>query len=91
MPTLAPDKTQLNVRVDRRAAELLDARVAQAKRAGRRISKEKLVSDAIIAAYGEAEHGWLPVFECRWVAPPEAATSNSVLLDWLEQTEADQA
>ena len=92
MPTLAADKKQLNVRVDRHAAELLDAQIARAKRAGRRVSKEKLVSDAIVAAYGgEPEHGWLPVFESRWVAPAETATSNAAMLDWLERTEAGQA
>jgi len=89
---LAADKAQLNVRVDRRAADLLNARVAQAKRKGQRISKEKLVSDAILATYGgEPDHGWLPVLGCRWVAPAGTASSNAAMLDWLERTEAGQA
>ena len=93
MSTLTSEKRQLNVRVDRRAAELLEARVAQAKRAGRRVTKEKLVSDAIVAAYDQ-EHDdliWLPVCHGTWNAPPEAATSNAALWDWIEQVEAEQA
>ena len=92
MSALTRDKVRLNVRIDRRAADLLDDRVARAERTGQCVTKGKLVSDVIVAAYDkELSHGWLPVAHGTWNAPPEAATSNAALLDWIEQMEAEQA
>ncbi|MCL2317107.1 MAG: hypothetical protein FWC46_08510 [Actinomycetia bacterium] len=93
MTTLSHDKVQLNVRVEPRVVGLLDARIAQARRSGRRVTKEQLVSDAITTAYEqEPKHGWLPVVHGgTWNAPPETLTSNAALLDWLDEQEAAQA
>jgi len=56
MTTPAAKKVQLNVRVEPRVIELLDAQVEHARHAGHRVSKERLVSDAIMAAYGAEKH-----------------------------------
>ena len=85
MSTPVRDKVQISVRLDRRVAELLDARVAQARRGGHRIAKEQLVSDAITAAYGDQRRrGWLPAHQGSW-NPHVDPASTTALLDWLDE------
>ena len=85
--TVVP-RTQISVRVDQHVVDLLNAKIAQEKRNGRRVTKEKLVTDAITAAYDQPEHGWLPVSKSEWIAPVDLC-SNAALLDFLDETETE--
>jgi hypothetical protein len=91
MPTQTKPRTQLSVRVDQRVIDMLNDRIAREKRSGRRVTKEQLVSDAITGTYGdaEAEHGWLPTLDSKFIGPPEILESNSAMLDFLDKTEAE--
>lgn len=91
MSTVAQDRKQINVRVPTQVADLLTEKVASEKRAGRKVTKDQLVADAITAAYGHSiydDDGWLPVFEGKWIAPIDGH-SNSEMLDYLDRTEAE--
>ena len=73
--SLKPDKVQLSVRIEDHVMRLLDAEVARARLAGQKTTKERLASDAIIAAYSDHDHptrphGWLPEHQprCSWTS-----------------------
>jgi hypothetical protein len=88
MPTQAEDKEQLNARVDRSVMRLLDRQLARERRAGRKVTKERLVADAIVAAYQEpTDADWLPVHRGVFTAELDPG-SNSALLDFADQAEA---
>ncbi len=92
MPALTQDRIQLNVRVDRQAADLLEIQIARARQEGRRVTKERLVSDAILSAYGDQpESDWLPVHHGTWNPPAEASRSNAALFDWLDGLDGQPA
>ena len=82
------EKVQLSVRVSAQVAQLLDTEVAKASRNGQRITKERLVSDAIVATYSESfqDGDWLPVHHGEFKVQVDPR-SNSALLDLLD---ADQ-
>ena len=87
MAAVASPKVQLSVRVDQRVMSLLDAQVVNARRRGRRVTKEELVSDAILSAYpGSGETDWLPVHTADWTAQIDPR-SNTALLDFLDSSE----
>ncbi|MDR0416807.1 MAG: hypothetical protein LBH76_05745 [Propionibacteriaceae bacterium] len=88
MPSPSLDKVQLSVRVDEQVARRLDAKVAQARQAGRRVTKERLVSDAIMAAYPDnAGDSWLPVHQAAFAVDVDPR-STTALLDLLDDLEA---
>ena len=94
MPTTAShksDKVQLSVRVEDRVMGLLDAEVAQARSAGSKITKERLVSDAVTAAHGDHRptrpHGWLPEHHATLLVDVDPCSSTA-LLDIQDNLEA---
>jgi hypothetical protein len=83
---------QLSLRVDQQVARLLDAKVVQARRAGRRVTKERLVSDAVLAAYPDpagAGDDWLPVHRGEFTAEVDPR-STTALLDLVDGAEAGE-
>jgi len=91
MPTPTGEKTMLNVRVTSEVMSRLDAKINQAKQSGRKVTKERLVSDAILSAYPAAgeDSDWLPFHESTWAADADPY-SNAALLDFMDSTEAQQ-
>ena len=91
MPTPTRERVQISVRLDKRIADLLDAKVAHEKSIGHKVTKEKVVADAIVQTCGDEQpkHGWLPVMDGEWIAPIDL-TSNVALLDFLDETEAEE-
>ena len=88
MTTLAPDRTQISVRVERRAVDLLDDRIIQARRAGQKVTKEQLVSEAIIATYGNRpRRGWLPEHPSVLLVRADPRSSTA-LLDLQDEAES---
>lgn len=88
MSDLTSGKVMLNVRVPIEVMGRLNAKVDQARRSGRKVTKERLVSDAIMSAYPAAEPDpdWLPSHEAAWVADIDPY-SNVALLDFMDRTE----
>jgi hypothetical protein len=72
--------------VDPRVVKTLDAKVAEARRAGKRVTKERLVSDAVLTTYSDSATR-LPEFSCEWVTDIDPY-SNTALLDFLDGHEA---
>jgi len=90
MTTLTRDRIQLNVRVDKRIADMLNAKIAHEKSIGHHVTKDQVVADAIVAACSadEPDDDWLPVLDTGWIAPVDPR-SNAAVYDWLEKTEAE--
>ena len=88
MSPASDDVVALNVRVPRTVMGLLDTRVEQERRANRRVTKEKLVADAIQARFAPSTDEWLPTHEAT-LAPIDHL-SNAALLDLLDELEARQ-
>ena len=86
MSVMTEEKRMLNVRVDEQVMRRLDDQLAQARRAGRKMTKERLVADAIMLAYPGREVA-LPVHEAVWAADIDPR-SNTALLDLLDDIEA---
>ena len=80
------EKRMLNVRVDEQVMRRLDEELAQARRAGRKVTKERLVADAIMLAYPDGADS-LPVHQAVWKATTDPR-SNTALLDLLDDLEA---
>jgi len=81
-------KVQLCVRVDPQIANLIDDQVAKAKNAGHRITKEKLVSDAITAVYQDSDGGVdLPVHRAIYTSEVDPS-STTALLDFVDRSES---
>jgi len=78
-------KRMLNVRVDEQVMERLDEEIAQARRAGRKVTKERLVADAITRVYPGRDTS-LPVHQAEWVAPVDPRSTRA-LLDFLDDSE----
>ena len=89
MPTSTSEKTMLNVRVTSEVMSRLDARIDQARRSGRKVTKERLVSDAILATYPATDSDWLPSHESIWAADADPY-SNAALLDFMDGAEVQQ-
>lgn len=85
--TSAP-KVQLSVRVDENVVRRLDELVAQARRVGQRLTKERLVADAIMTAYPDSAID-LPVHQGALLASLDPR-SNTALLDFLDSTQDAQ-
>ena len=85
-------KTQLSVRIDDGVITLLDAHIARSRQAGHRVTKEKLVEDAIRKAYPDPlTHGanWLPTIDGKIVTHWDPR-SNTGLLDMLDEFETNR-
>ncbi|MCL2464368.1 MAG: hypothetical protein FWF28_04780 [Micrococcales bacterium] len=87
MSAQSEEKVQISVRLERSVAQRLDRQIAQARRAGRRVTKEKLVADAIVLAFPEPESARLPVHRASWLATTDPR-STTALLDLLDEVEA---
>ena len=88
MSVMTSEKVMLNVRVSSEVMGRLDAKIEQAKRSGHRMTKERLVSDAILSAYPAAIQNtdWLPSHEATWVAGADPYC-NAALLDFMDNAE----
>jgi hypothetical protein len=83
------ERVMLNVRVDPKVMHRLDSKVAELRRGGRRVTKESLVSEAILTTYPDASEETvlpLPVHEGRLLVDYDPYSSNS-LLNAVEEQE----
>ena len=87
--TQTVSKTQLNVRINPLVEQRLDDQIALAKRAGRRVTKEALVENAITATYPEQRAIRLPVHHAT-LMHGAGTMSNAELLDLADRLEADE-
>jgi hypothetical protein len=81
----------LNVRVDDEVMRRLDAQVALSRREGRRVTKERLVSEAVLAAYpasGVVDSNFLPTHESTLLVDYDPR-SNTSLLSALDEIEGE--
>lgn len=80
-------KRMLNVRVDEQVMTRLDEELTQARRTGKKVTKERLVVDAIMRVYPPVDEG-LPVHQAAWMAQIDPH-STTALLDFLDSAEEE--